>query len=659
MIFRLLDREKTLTKLEKISASITFQVHLWTALSFLLGFAGIFRPPWLLAAAALSAILLALAARGPMPSSWPLPTRDEIRVYTRHLRWPAWLLLAMGAIAAIHFLRLGVIIPVIDYDGLSYHLGLAVHMAQDADFRHYPYESIMTSHFSRGVELLMAITIILTQSTALVNAVQWLILPPLITALYAAARALGCDRTNATIAAMITLTVPVILYQSMMAYADLFSGGWFAIALAAILGAAPTGKTAPLRILWMFSAAGLALAAKANAGILCALLGVTAIALWGWRAFFLPNRRSLGLALAAFALAASVGLPWMIRNWSQFGSPLYPFAVSVAGVEIAPGPIPFTNIRTMAEGEMDNIPLARKTWDSWTTLDFESWRRIGFLGARMRSLTPADLHSPMYGYYGDRKMGGFGALWLAALPAMLAVLALSLARLPRADTTSLRLYKIAAMLVPLLAFAALVAPWWTRFTLFLPMFGGIALALLLQATHSRANAAHAALLALVLPLAAFDWTTCIFLNREGERIRRYRDDNPAPTDAPIHFFHWMDPRNPVYNAIRFTVDNAAPGDVVAFRTPEDPLFTGFFADGQARIRLFPLPTYWPPPDTYNEQQLADAVERENITLLLASDRAAPEFIERLRHNSAREVYRVPGYTVWHLKAGNRQSGMGN
>ncbi|MCC6547376.1 hypothetical protein IT570_09435 [Candidatus Sumerlaeota bacterium] len=632
-------RDETLSRIESWAAALTFLMTFWTILSFMLGFVGIFRMPVLVLCGA-CAVLIAAAM------NW-----RQVRML-RHLVSPAdfraiiqlpplaLTFMAMAATAAIYFLSLGWRSPVVDFDGLSYHLGLAVHLFQDGDFRHYPYESIMTSHFSRGVELLMAISIMLCGKTTLVNSVQWMILPAMIPAVHATARALGCDRGNAVVAASIPLTVPVILYQSAMAYADLFSCGWFTVALCAVLGAANRSRIGPIRIIWMFSAAGLALAAKANAGILAGITGTAALVVWGLRAFF-GSRRAMSATITGFLLSANAGLPWMAYNWMKFGSPLYPFSVTVAGTNIASGVRPFEAIRLMAEGEYADRPLLGKVWESWTTIDFTSWSKFGLNG--LHGLSKGLLYDPTFGYAGDSKFGGFGAFWLACgLPSLIGVL-LACWKLHGGKE---RLYIYAMATTSIVAFLALVAPWWSRFALFLPVFGGIAAALVLEQARRWNRGAFVALGIWFVAWSGFDWATCLFQNRESERLRRYHAMQPNADDAPIHFSQAVSPDNPVFNAVRYIVDHARPGDVVSFRTPREALFTGYFVDDHAQVRLFPLPTFWPDEGTYDEQELAEALEENNVRLLLVSAQASVEFRTLVESRKAQIVYTVPGYDVY-------------
>lgn len=628
-------RDGTLARWECCSAALTFVILFWTIASLTLGFLGFFRLiPLIIAGTAALAIAAAtqwkhVAALRGFVSLGDLRGYCQLPLYVHAL-------VAMAITAALYFLQLGWRSPVADYDGLSYHLGLAVHMYQDGDFRHYPYESIMTSHFSRGVELLMAITIMLCGKTTLVNCTQWLILPVMIPSVYTTARALGCGRETASMAAAIPLTVPVILYQSAMSYADLFSCGWFVVAMCAVFGAAGRERIGPARMLWMFSAAGLALAAKANAGVLALITGIAAMIVWGPRAFF-GTRKAFSAAIAGFLLSANAGLPWMMHNWMQFGSPLYPFSVTVGGHDIAKGVRAFKDIRAMAEGEYAERPLLSKVWQSWTEIDLTSWSKIGF---GTRSIPRDVLYDYSFGYAGDSKFGGFGALWLlAGIPAMILLLFIA-SRMRR------RLYIYTLIVASLLAFFALVAPWWSRFTLFLPVVGGIAIALVLQQARQANRALFAAGTAIVLLLSAMDWGTCVFLNRETERLRRYHAIQPDADDTPIHLFQALDPANPTYNAVRYVVDHAEPGDVVSFRTPREALFTGFFVDERARVKLFPLPTYWPDEHTYNEEMLAAAVKEQNVHLLLCSDKTAKEFTTLVESQGGKIVYTVPGYSVY-------------
>ena len=655
---RALRADETFAPGERWAAALTFQAVFWTALSFALGFAGHFRLNSLID---FGAAFLALAWFGTLFLNRPSETEkrpigNRIRQWVDQFDTFAWLFLLIALPTALFFLWLGVSAPVLSYDGLSYHLGTAVHMAQDGDLRWYPGESLYTNFFARGTELFMAVSIMLSGSTVWVNAVQWLIFPVLIPAVYSATRALGASPPRALIAAMIPLTVPIILMQSAIAYADLFANGWFAVGFCAVLGSAG-GKAGPARILWMFAAAGLALAAKFNAAILCVLLGLAALMLWGPRRMLMPRRGLLVYTALGLLLAAAAGLPWMLRNWTQFGSPIYPFAVEIGPLTLAEAPNPMEGARQMGEMQYYQAPFFEKLWMAWSAVDFESWRRIGFLGAGMEELPREDLYDYTFGYRGDAMESGFGLAWPAVLfPAMIAVLLMAALRkrwqIAPGDPVR-RLYLAALAAVPLIAPMILIAGWVPRFSLFLPVFGAVALAVLAEEISYSMRWVSRLILSAALLCCAFDAATVTLLNRDAERLSRYSAANPAAPGSPIDYFAWLNPGQPDVAAADFLMSQARPGETVSFWTPNEGLFTGYFVDEGASIRLFLFPSVFPDPFAYSHEELLGFIEEEDIALLLVSDQVPESFIDLIEGQGSEEIYNRAGYRVFEFPAHRR------
>ena len=659
----LVTADKSLSLAERLSASLTFNLAGWTSLSIVLGFAGLFRTGWVLFGAGLLIVCLLLLgwAMGLERPSAKGFRRDAMAIweFAMQLRAPGWTMAALGCVAAGSFLLLGIRLPVIDYDGISYHLGMALHIAQDGDFRDYPGESLYTSHFARGGELLMALTILALGSFNLVNAVQWVMLPVLLPAVYATGRALGLDRTHAAVAAFLPLTVPVILYQSSMAYVDLYSVGFFSAGLLAVLGARNRG-VGPARILWMFACAGLAMGAKFNAAILAVLLGVVALAAWGWRPLLAPHRRALGLALTGFLLAAAVGTPWMVRNWVKWGSPIYPFSVSIGNVVLAEGMLGMEHTRRMAEGEeYFDVPLWEKTWLSWTTLDLDSWYRFGFLGRDFQSVPHEVLHDHSFGYRGDIRFGGFGLVWVAVLLPSMIVLAIWVLvdRLRGNARTDLWKWHLLTVLAPFAAFLIIVAPWWTRFSIFMPIVGALCFALLVERLSSRYRLAGSLLLWSGITVAAFDWATAVFLNRQWEMLRRYEQDTGRISQTPVHFFTWAAPADPLYRAIEDLLEEARPNETISYYTPYEPILTGFFTEETATVRLNPFPTFWPPFhfDIYPPEALMEIVREDEIALMLLSRNSTPiEFVRLLMEEGAEFLFEHGPYRAYEIPQHRRE-----
>jgi hypothetical protein len=641
---RVLRRDVTITLPERLAASATGLFWLITAAGLALGFLGHLR------LGTLSAALIAgLAAVLPFTTKAKdyQGLRAPLLGWWRVQRPSSIVALTLGVVALGYFLWLGIAMPVLDFDGLSYHLGTAVHMAQDGDFRFYPGESGYTNFFARGAELVMAVLILISGGLWLVNAAQWLVVPPLVFAVYGAARALEIAPARATITAMLPLAVPVLLYQTSIAYADLWSLGWWIICFCAVIGAARAGRVSPIRMVWFLAAGGLSLAAKFNAAVPLAVVGVSALGLWGWRPFLLPRWSAMGAMVLGFAMSAAVGLAWPARNWIQFGSPIYPWAVQVGGLTLADAPFPMSMTRVMPEGTRSptgrtylEMGLFEKAALSFTGIE---WKVL----LRHNPMRPGDVPDEVIfdetiGYTGDARDRGFGLAWLIAyLPAVGATLLLGWSGfLP-----GRRRERWAIAAVTVICYVTTIASWWPRFSIYLPVLGGLLYMVFVEAAARRSRLLCSALLLVLLIPAGIDWVTCVLYDRSRERLRRYIASGTDDRETPINYFRWLAPTDPGNSMIAWVMSEARPGETVSFRTPRVPTFTGFFADGRASVRQFPLPTVWPPPDSIPLVDQAALLRAERVALVMLGPTAEAEFLDLLVQDGGVLVQELGGFRV--------------
>lgn len=635
--------------LESFAFAWTFQILFWMACGLLLGFAGGFRVNHLLELGVVGAALAAYAAWIIGPSSNPGWREAGLRWWDG-AGWMGRLAGLAGGGMALWLLSLAVRMPPVSYDVLSYHLGTAVHIFQDGDFRWYPGESIYTNHFARGANVLMAITIAISGSVAFVNIVQWMTLPPMFAMIYTAMRALGVSQGFATLAAVLPLAIPALALQSTLAYVDLFTAAWFAVGLCVIL--ASLGKANAWRIAWVLACGGLAIAAKNNAAPLCLVLFLAMITGWGWRSLVLPFPRRILAVGAGFVIAATVGLPWMIHNWMEYGSPVYPFMLTLSHEGLPPWEYPLSAARRMSElPPYYEMPLWQKLWLSWTTIDFQSWLRLGFLGSRISSVPDGMLHDPSFGYFGYGQLGENGtAFLLLFLPGLfVGILRTGWLLAGRRFVEARPLVLMAGL--PTLAFFLTVSPWWTRLSIFFPVFCVLATVYTIHhLTGTRHSVAARVALGIGLAAALFDASTVVFLNRDPERLRRYEAVNGRVDYTPIRFFQLMDPHKPLYRAIGHVMSEARPGETVSFWTPREPVFTGWFVDERAQVRQFLFPSVWPDPFRYTNEELWAFIREERIVLLMTNDTVPQEFRELIVQRGARINFQTPGYQVYEFPA---------
>lgn len=658
-LFRIVRRDRGLGLPAATSASMTFHAWVWTVLILILGTAGFLTLPALSVTGFLVSVNLLVIAR-----IWEAPAGPSImsilRARWRLLGFTPLPFVMLAALAVGVLLPLGIWMIPIDFDGLNYHIGTTLHMYQDGDFRIYEGETGYTNYFSRGAEFFGLMLMFLTGSVLWLNVVQWVGIPPLVFAMYAAARSLGCGRNLSLVAASWPFAVPVLLYQANYAYSDLASQGWLVVAACAVLTGRASRRPGGVRMLWMFAAGGLAICAKLNAATGTVVIGLAAMALWGWRAFLLPRRGAVGLAVTGFLMAALAGLWWPVRNWVVAGSPVYPFALTIGSTTIAPAPLPMEGMRLMPETpppgytveQWLQFPLSYKVRLAWTRIDLESWRRHGPLGLGMRDASIGELHDHSYGYTGDGRKGGLGAAWLLLLfPSSFIFAGVAFFRLSHESGRTRRLagHWLALFVMCWGLFFLTLAPWWPRFVIYLPLLGALMFVPLLGTLRAgRRRRLYPLVYMLALLLFAKDSLTAVVQNRGWEiqrRIAEARDQR-----RPIDYFLWAEPDNPRIQAIATMIDHARDGETISYHSPHDPIGSGIFTNVEGTIRLFFLPSVFPFPEDYTHEEQLGWLLRERVALILLTDASPPEFEELLSTAGAVPFARFPGHRVLEFPA---------
>lgn len=127
------------------------------------------------------------------------------------------------------------------------------------------------------------------------------------------------NRTIGAVAALIFVSVPVVMWEAGNAYSDIATALYLTLAVYAVLN-------------WEQTRAGDWLAV---AGIMCgfalgtkvlALAPIAALCLW-----VLVASRGLKASLVIGGLALIIGSPWYIKSWVYTGNPVYPFLYNIFG----------------------------------------------------------------------------------------------------------------------------------------------------------------------------------------------------------------------------------------------------------------------------------------------------------------------------------------
>jgi hypothetical protein len=370
------------------------------ASTMVLGLCGLLKASALQAAGALflAAHLAAAATAKPRPEH----------------RLPAgldrWLLVPGAMLAAVAALRLllPLLSPPDSYDGLSYHLPIAVRWVQQGNLNLAGWYGTERYYAWNG-ELLTAWLLALDGGSLwFAKAAQTLALPLTAAAGAALGRRLAGRRWSGACAVGLA-AVPMSLIQAGVPYVDLLHAAFFAAAASAGVACFRSGRTAH----WIAGAAafGLTLGAKSTLYFSTLVLAAPALAFW-----LRPERRAQVLRLlpACVALASVLGLGPFVRNWLQTSNPLYPFAFSVAGHAIFRGPLTTKDLLTSMErwfvasrGQWLWYPLHERVqglpdytyengfgplfaggWLLWPFAFFFAWRRRDRAAASFLGLLP-------------------------------------------------------------------------------------------------------------------------------------------------------------------------------------------------------------------------------------------------------------------------------
>ena len=339
-------------------------------------------------------------------------------------------------------------LPMIDYDGWSYHL-----IFGDVWLQHDRLVLVLQRPWTAGypgvVELMTTWLMAFPRSDALAGLTSVLPIPVVIVATAGLARSFGADRRRSLLVGLLMGMTPAIVALAGTSYIDTASiaavvATWW-LGLRFFGGERGSSTTLLLGI-----AGGLALGSKGTNVLLVApILGVVGLILLRdlmWRNG--DGRRLLERAVPFVALSTPIlliGLSWYVKNVLVFGNPLYPFTL---------GPLP--GVTTLAEfslspPELEGQDRIQQLVTSWT----------------------ADWHLTRYAY--NIRPGGLGRAWPVVLPIGLLGAGLLLRR---RQWPALGLV-IAPAVVTLLI---MPMPWYARLTLFLP---AIALALVAVALSTR------------------------------------------------------------------------------------------------------------------------------------------------------------------------------
>ncbi|MBU0718006.1 MAG: hypothetical protein KJ749_07145 [Planctomycetes bacterium] len=224
------------------------------------------------------------------------------------------------------------------YDGLHYHLPLAVRWMRAGSIDLiYGYMHGSVPDNAMLVPLLLAFAK-LERLITLFNVPNVLLLAAVI---YGLARALDAGRNAALAAVCVTLSIPIVVFQSFSSYVDLYGAVAWLTSLLALTWAARVDDHRARRGLIVLAAlaAGVALGSKSTYLVIVALLVPIAAAVeWIHREDNLNRWRRAACHAGLFAaIALGCSSFWFVRGIVQAGNPVYPVAIQAGDTEILPG----------------------------------------------------------------------------------------------------------------------------------------------------------------------------------------------------------------------------------------------------------------------------------------------------------------------------------
>jgi hypothetical protein len=389
-------------------------------------------------------------------------------------------ILAVIALASLAWRAvLAIRLPVLDYDGFSYHLVTVDAWLQSGLIGRTPQRFWSDGYPANG-ELLTLWLMAFTRTDDLATLTGLISVPLAIVSTIGLARVLGAERPWAMLAGLLMAVTPALVVLTTTTYVDIptvayLAAGWY-FGLAALH--APDGPRRNTLLALAGVACGLGMGTKATLllplGVLAAVLLVDVL------------RRSPRLGRPLVQTGALVVVPvlllgayWYVKNIIVFGNPIWPFKV---------GPLP-------GVGTVDELIVQMP-------------RQVASLAPIGRLLFSwfADPWLSSYAY--DTRIGGFGIQWAAIL---------GLAVVGGVMALRLRRWPILVVVGPaVLTLLTMPMSWWPRLTLFVPVaalaLAAVALSRLAQARPRGRLAATLAAAGLVLAASASLWVATAYFN---------------------------------------------------------------------------------------------------------------------------------------------------
>lgn len=452
------------------------------------------------------------------------------------------LVLAIGVMVLIS--ALGLLFPVVDFDGNSYHMPYIAHVIQEHHI--YDMHSSITwlTGYPKGGEFIQMWNVLIPQNDALADLAQLPFLLLGVVALYVISLRVGVRKSDARFASLFFIFIPVVINQAKTTYVDVLLCALFFAALAMVT----MKKLSKLDLVIIGIIYSILISVKSTG----ALFVVATLPFLLQNILVIKNKklepkyRQYVQSLSLVAIPIAFGLYWYVKNWVLYGSPLYPFGFSLFGKSIFPGKTfhefiasAFTNGHLLPEGSL------QKVWFTWT--EQQDW------------------FGCMYNY--DATFSGMGPLWFVVMvPSIFVSFIIAIKK---------RNYLFLAIAIMLsVLFLAYPANFYARYTIFMVAVGVTGYGLITTTLGGWVRTVTRALVIfLSFVVIATSFTLCNFPpSTVREQMTAVR--NGSARDSTMY-------KNTVGAAFVFVQNNLASGETVAYGSSPYfvyPLWKGDFSN---------------------------------------------------------------------------------
>lgn len=364
---------------------------------------------------------------------------------------PLWLiLLVISLLFAVWIIFIGLIFPVIDWDGNSYHMTFIGNVMQNQHFLDVPTSRTWLTGYPKGGEFMQMWSVIITKNDFAADLAQMPFLVLGIYSLYQIGVALGASKRNARFCALLFLFLPTVANQLKTTYVDVMLSSLFFASLAMLI----RKKLTTLDFVLVGVIFSLLISIKPTGLLFVAV--VLPLLFWNLHKNKVGQKwvSNYVKPLLVIAGPTAFGLYWYVKNLVEYDTPIYPFGVKVFGKSIFPG-------QTFQEFAANAVQS--------TSLPDGYLHRIWFVWTEQN-----DWFGCLYNY--DTNYAGLGPIWFVLLlPATIAAAYIAFKK-------KMVLFG-AIYAATLVLFAIYPSNYYPRYTMFVAVVGIVGLAIVLTYTR--------------------------------------------------------------------------------------------------------------------------------------------------------------------------------